>query len=103
MEFEKIITKIITKLKTINPERIILFGSKVNEKDRVDSDIDICIVKKEVKNPLKEKKVIRDLISDINFPIDIILVDEEKYDFYRNENCSVFKDIEKKGRVLWKK
>lgn len=45
--------KIVEKLKPLNPEKIILFGSFAKGDARADSDIDLLIIKKTNKRPVQ--------------------------------------------------
>lgn len=92
---------IVKKLKPLNPIKIILFGSYAYGNPNADSDIDICVIKKEVKSKSKEKKEIRDILKDFLIAKDILVPSLEEYEFYKNQFGSVFMDIDKKGKVLW--
>ena len=94
--------EIVEKLKPLNPEKIILFGSYAYGNPTKDSDLDICVVEKNYKNRFQEKQKIRKLLKDIDLPKDILNPTLEEYEFYKNEFGSVYKDIEEKGVVLWK-
>ncbi|MBL7966508.1 MAG: nucleotidyltransferase domain-containing protein [Prolixibacteraceae bacterium] len=89
------------KLKPINPLKIILFGSYAYGTPNADSDLDICVVKQEVKSKSKEKKEIRERLKELFIAKDIILSSLEEYEFYKNQFGSVFMDIERKGKQLW--
>jgi len=103
MEFayENLVKIIVERLKPLNPLKIILFGSYGYGTPNADSDLDICIVKKEIKSKYQEQKKIRIRLKDLSISKDILVVGEEEYDFYKNEYGSVFMDIERKGKVLW--
>jgi predicted nucleotidyltransferase len=103
MEFanENLVKTIVERLKPLNPLKIILFGSYGYGTPNADSDLDICIVKKEIKSKYQEQKKIRIRLKDLSISKDILVVGEEEYDFYKNEYGSVFMDIERKGKVLW--
>ena len=101
-DIELLKKEIVEKLKPLNPEKIILFGSYAYENPTKDSDLDICVVEKNYKNRFQEKQKIRELLKDINLPKDILNPTLEEYEFYKNEFGSVYKDIEEKGVVLWK-
>ena len=103
MEFanENLVKIIVERLKPLNPLKIILFGSYGYGTPNADSDLDICIVKKEIKSKYQEQKKIRSRLKDLSISKDILVVGEEEYDFYKNEYGSVFMDIERKGKVLW--
>ena len=101
MNVEIIKKEIVKKLRPLNPEKIILFGSYAYGNPNKDSDLDICVVEKDYKNKYEEKLKIRNLLSNINMPIDILNPKVEEYEFYKNEINSVYYDVDKKGKVLW--
>jgi predicted nucleotidyltransferase len=101
LDIEEIKSKIIKKLKLLNPEKIILFGSYAYGNPTNESDLDICVVQKEYKSRWEEKAKIRELLKDIKMPKDILVPYLEEYEFYKKEYGSVYKDIEDKGVVLW--
>ena len=92
---------IVEKLKPLNPLKIILFGSYAYGTPNVNSDLDICVIKKEVKSKSKEKKEIREKLKDFFISKDILVPTLEEYEFYKNQFGSVFMDIEQKGKLLW--
>lgn len=92
---------IVDKLKPINPLKIIIFGSYAYGTPTEDSDIDICVVKKEVKSKSKEKKEIRERLKGLLIAKDILVSSLEEYNFYKTQVGSVFMNIEQKGKLLW--
>ena len=92
---------IIEKLRPLKPLKIILFGSYAYGTPNSDSDLDICVVKKEVKSKSKEKKEIRERLKELLIAKDILVSSLEEYEFYKMQFGSVFMDIEKKGKLLW--
>ena len=102
MVSEKILFEIANKIgEKIKPVKIILFGSYAYGTPNKDSDIDLCVIEKTYKSKIAEKSKIREIIGEIDFPLDILVPDLEEYEFYKNEINSVYNDIEKKGKVLW--
>ena len=93
--------KIVEKLKPLNPLKIILFGSYAYGTPNADSDIDICVIKKEVNSKSKEKKEIREKLKGFLIAKDILVPSLDEYEFYKNQFGSVFMDIEQKGKLLW--
>ena len=87
--------------KIIKPHKIILFGSYAYGKPNDYSDIDLCIIEKSYESKMKEKKKIRDILSDIKGSFDILVPTLAEYNFYKSEYGSVYKDIEEKGVVIW--
>ena len=92
---------ITEKLKTLNPEKIILFGSYAYGNPTDDSDLDICVIESTVSNKIKEKSKIDRLLSDLDVGKDILVPSLDEYEFYKNECGSVYREIEEKGIVLW--
>ena len=98
MSFESVI---VEKLKPLNPLKIILFGSYAYGTPDSDSDLDICVIKNDVKSKSKEKREIRARLKDFLIAKDILLSTAEEYDFYKTQSGSVFMEIDQKGKLLW--
>ena len=103
INIEELKPLIVERLKPLNPEKIILFGSFAYGEPTEDSDIDICVVERDYANKWEEKRKIRELLKDIKMPKDILNPRLKEYEFYKNETNSVYYDIDKKGVLLWKK
>ena len=101
VDIEKLKKEIVEKLKPLNPEKVILFGSFAYGTPTKDSDLDICVVERDYKNKWEEKRKIREALKDIKLSKDILNPKLDEYEFYKNEYGSVYKDIEDKGMVLW--
>jgi predicted nucleotidyltransferase len=94
-------SKIVEKLKPLNPVKIILFGSYAYGIPNADSDLDICVIKKEVKSKAKEKKEIRKCLQEFSIAKDILVPSIEEFEFYKNQYGSIFMDIDQRGKILW--
>src|SRR6056297_439493 len=78
---ETIEQEIVQRLKILNPEKVILFGSYAYGVPNEDSDIDVCIIKTIPKNEarsytLQARKLLRDLVFKYKVGFDIITVPE---------------------------
>ena len=93
--------EIVSRLKPINPERIILFGSYVYGNPDKNSDLDICIITDSKISKSVKKKKIRYLLKGITMAKDILTPTVEEYEFYRKEVGSIYMEIDKKGKILW--
>jgi len=102
IDIEKLKPKIVEALTSLNPEKIILFGSYAYGTPNENSDLDICVVEKDYENKWQEKLKIRNLLNDIRMPIDILNPKMDEYEFYSKEINSVYYDIDKQGILLWK-
>ena len=97
----KLITSLITA--TTSPENVILFGSYGRGDNTPNSDIDILIVQKNLKNEraLTGKLYKKFLTENITIPIDLVAVDYDKYQQLKNKNGYIYKTIAKEGQVLY--
>lgn len=84
-----------------HPNKIILFGSYATGNIDKNSDIDLLIIKKEVRSKVKEAQRIRRLLKDLRMPKDILVITPEEYNFYKNESGSIFNYIEKEGVIIY--
>ena len=97
---EQIVNTILT---TVEPEKIILFGSYARGDYKKNSDIDILILKKGLKN---ERDVTNNLYMEffnrkISIPIDLIAIDYDKYYQLNNDIGYIYKTIDREGRVIY--
>jgi len=57
--------------------KVILFGSHARGEQRPDSDVDFLVIEPEVKNRGEEWSRLRRALGDVEFPVDIVVLDEE--------------------------
>jgi predicted nucleotidyltransferase len=99
---EELLAEIVRRIvEGAHPERIILFGSYAYGTPTKDSDVDLIIVKRDVESKRKESVRIRKLLRGILLPFDIIVVRSEEFEFYKDEPGSVFKEVFRKGVVIY--
>ncbi len=98
-EIERIVEKLIS---AYLPEMIILFGSYANERYRVDSDVDLLIVKRTRKKPIWRRVEVRKII-DTNIPMDIIVLTPEEFLQLKNSKSGFLLEILKTGKILYEK
>jgi predicted nucleotidyltransferase len=99
---KQIVTFITSK---ISPEKIILFGSYARGDNKKNSDIDILIIIKNLKNERQITGTLyRDLLKEnIAAPIDFLAIDYDKYNKLKDEIGYIYKTIEKEGQILYGK
>jgi predicted nucleotidyltransferase len=97
---DKIVPIIISQA---SPDQIILFGSYARGDNTEKSDIDLLIIKKELKNGLR---VIDSIYMDfyenkIMIPVDLLVVDYDKYIKMNNDIGCIYKTIKEQGKVIY--
>ena len=97
---DKIVSLIVSR---VNPDQIVLFGSYAKGENRNTSDIDLLILKKNLKNA----KVITDNLymsffdNNIKIPVDLIIVDYDKYNILKKEIGYIYKTINEEGKLIY--
>ena len=87
----------------VSPEQIILFGSYANGNNTKESDIDLLIIKKNLKNDREINNLLYRAFFDnkINIPIDLITIDYDKYNEMNDKKGYIYKTIKEQGKVLY--
>lgn len=103
VDITKIQTEIVERLKSLQPERIILFGSYATGNATEDSDIDLFLVK-DTDDQLRQYKVdarmqLRDLIRKYHIGFDILAASQEFLDSREDYFYKV--DILTNGKVIY--
>lgn len=99
-ELDRIVTIIAS---SVSPDKIILFGSFARGDSRDDSDFDILVLKKNIKN---EREITRTLYKkflseNIATPVDLIAIDYDKYNYLKDKTGYIYKTISQEGKVLY--
>ncbi|MDR1487692.1 MAG: nucleotidyltransferase domain-containing protein [Deltaproteobacteria bacterium] len=86
-----------------SPDQIILFGSYARGDNTEQSDIDLLIIKKGLKNDL----IIVDSIyralyeNKIRIAVDVLIIDYNRYLKINNEIGYIYKTIKEQGKVIY--
>ncbi len=98
---DKILQEIVRRIvETVQPEKIILFGSAVRGDMGADSDLDLLIIKACDHRRNTARKIRRGLIG-IGVPIDIIVATPEDIERYRDAIGLIYRPALKEGKVLY--
>jgi len=84
-----------------SPSRIILFGSHANGRASGDSDVDLMVVREEVKDPAAESVRLRRVLKDIVMAVDLLVVSRREFDYWRDTPGNVFFEATAQGKVLY--
>lgn len=98
-----IIQQIINSLVAlVNPDKIILFGSRATGKAKKDSDYDVCVLKKNANRKKMLDKIYRTGLQ-AGAPVDIIVNTPNKFDIQKNKSYYVYYDVAKEGKIIYEK
>jgi len=98
------INNICSKIREIiEPKKIILFGSQATNTNTDDSDIDLLILMKSLKDRRKIYTKLRYHLYKSNeiTPMDIIIQDYDRYYELIDNPCFIYKKINEEGVVLY--
>ena len=98
------IDKIIPIIVSIaSPDQILLFGSYARGDTNEKSDIDLLIIKKELKNSFNIIDSIYRALYDnkIKIPVDILVIDYNRYNELNNEIGYIYKTIKEQGKIIY--
>jgi uncharacterized protein len=98
------IDKIIPMIVSLaSPDQIILFGSYARGDYTDKSDIDLLIIKKDLKNGREINNILYRAFFEnkIDVPIDLISVDYNRYNELNNTIGYIYKTIKEEGKVLY--
>lgn len=91
-------------IREIDPDKIILFGSRAKNENYKNSDYDICVLKTGIENDKKNliKKLYLSLF-ETRQAIDLILNTPEKFEILKFDKYLIFKNIHDNGQILYEK
>ncbi len=84
-----------------NPVRIILFGSYARGDMKATSDLDFLVVEKEIKARRMETVRLRDVLSPLRIPVDLVVVSEKSYNEWKDAPGTVIYEATIEGKVVY--
>ncbi len=100
----KELNKAIEAIKEIaDPDKIILFGSHAKGKSNFDSDIDLLVLKRGVKNRRELAQKIYMNFTDIGAPVDVIVEDPVEFEIKKKDPFLIYKEIAESGKVVYER
>jgi predicted nucleotidyltransferase len=83
------------------PRRIILFGSRASGAATEDSDFDLMVVEDQPVDRYREMVRLRGLLCSFRVPLDLVVVSEDKYQYWRDRPGNVYFEAATKGVTLY--
>ena len=91
-----------TIVKTADPDKIILFGSRARGDNRLDSDYDLLVLKKGIEKPREVgRKLYRSLVP-VGLAVDLIVETPERFNELKENKFLIYREIAK-GKVIYEK
>lgn len=84
-----------------NPRRIILFGSRASGAANEDSDFDLLVVEDQPVDRYGEMVRLRGLLRSFRVPLDLVVVSEDKYQYWRDTPGNIYYEAATTGITLY--
>jgi len=97
---EKVIDIIVN---LVEPDKIILFGSRATDKYKHDSDYDLCILKEGVNHRRKLARQIYRSLYGVGIPVDIIVETPDRFSELKGNPYLIYNEIDRTGMVIFEK
>ncbi len=99
---QSLLEEVVSRIReTTSPERIILFGSAATGDMNQDSDIDLLVLLDSPESPRQESVRIRKQLRGLGWPIDVLIMDRERFDQTKDLVGGLAYPANKYGRVLY--
>ena len=82
------------------PIKVILFGSYATGNAQDDSDVDLLVVERGLRNTRAEMVRLRNLVRPLRIPVDIIVVSEDEFSDWAHLTGTVLHWAATEGRVM---
>jgi len=83
------------------PRRIFLFGSRASGAATEDSDFDLMVVEDQPVDRYREMVRLRGLLRSFRVPLDLVVVSEDKYQYWRDTPGNVYYEAVTTGVTLY--
>lgn len=88
-------------VQTAHPKRIILFGSQAKGNSAPHSDFDIMVVEENPADRFAEMVRLNRLIRSFDIAVDLLVVSDEKFQYWRETPGNVYYEAATGGQVLY--
>ncbi|NLA75596.1 MAG: nucleotidyltransferase domain-containing protein [Deltaproteobacteria bacterium] len=97
-----LINEIVSRIRSAStPRQIILFGSAASEAMTSDSDLDLLVIKDDLKNPREENLRLRKALSGIGLPVDVFAMTAERFSETKEVIGGLAYPANKYGKVIY--
>ena len=101
MEAVELFAEIVARLKPIDPDKVIAFGSRARGDAGPDSDLDLVVVERGGGSLAERGLRVGAALGDVGVGVDLVVYTPEEYDRLRHWRSSVAALADREGRVLY--
>jgi predicted nucleotidyltransferase len=90
-------------IEAVEPDQIILFGSRAQGVPREESDYDLFVLKKVVEHKRKLAQQIYRSLYGVGVSVDVIVETPERFMTLKDNPFLIYKEIAENGRIIYEK
>jgi predicted nucleotidyltransferase len=98
---EKIKEAVQRIVEASRPLKVLIFGSQARSAASADSDLDLMVILSEVSDPVKESVRLRRLLKGLLMAVDVLVVDQAKFNYWRDTPGNVFYEAARDGKLIY--
>ena len=98
---EKIHEAVRRIVEAAHPVKVILFGSHARGEAGPDSDLDLLVVEEVVTDAAEEAVRLRGALRGMLMAVDIVVVAQEKFEYWKDTPGNVYYEAAQDGRVVY--
>ena len=88
---------------TLDPDTIILFGSRARGDAREDSDFDICVLKTGISERRPVARRLYRALYGVGAPVELIVDTPDTFNKFKDNPHLIYRDIARYGKVVYEK
>lgn len=102
--YKQLLPEITQRIVSVsNPSKIILFGSYARGDFGPDSDVDLLVVKEDVKSPRAESNQLRRVLRGLLVPVDILVATPQQIIRHSKNVGLIYRTILLEGKVIYER
>jgi len=87
----------------LDPDTIILFGSRARGTAREDSDFDICILKNSISDKRKTERSLYRALYSVGVPVELVVETPESFNEFKDNPHLIYREIARYGKIVYEK
>ena len=90
-------------VRTLDPDTIILFGSRARGDAREDSDFDICVLKKGISGRRTIARTLYRALYGVGAPVELIVDTPDTLKKFKDNKHLIYCEIARYGKIIYEK
>jgi predicted nucleotidyltransferase len=90
-------------VRTLDPDTIILFGSRARGNAREDSDFDICVLKDGITERRPVARKLYRALYGVGAPVELIVETPDTFSKFEDNPHLIYREISRYGKVIYEK